>query len=445
MKILFLYLSLIKRIKKESQLIFCSLIGILYFSATPALANQASDLTAAWSSDGYFPMVDEISLEELVHFSLAESPSVIEGSLQTEMAEAMLDEAKGGWLPKVSVNTGRSLLGSNNNTDYGLQVNQLLYDFGKTGYQIDAASHNLVVNQYQKRIISKNIVLQTALYYLEIKRFEQLILAMGENIRNLEKLHSMASLRVNAGVTTQSDVLQIKSRISSMETILIGYQANHDVWITKISVLSGVAANRYQAFQHEKFDISSLQSIQLSTLPEMLIAEANLNVAQNDLKAAQSAKLPTIDMTLDINKKDDTSSSDWDKQIYVNLNYPIYQGGVLTAQAKQASARVSIAKQNLQQAKLDIIQSSKIALREFESAKRLKNESAIQNSTAKKAKDIYQDEYLLGKRSLNDLLTAEQDLVQAIQAEVNAHFDGLMAAINYLSIRGELLNVIKHG
>ncbi len=410
---------------------FISLAPISYYAS--AYANNSQ----------YVPEVDTISLQELVDFALVESPLVVQGSIQTEIAEAVIDQVKGGWLPKVSLNSGVGWNGEDTNNSYGVTVNQLLYDFGQTGYQIDAATKNLEASQHQQTVNAKTVAQQVVLYYLEIKRHEQLITAIDENIKSLEKLYNTALLRSNAGVTTQSDVLQIKSRISSMKTLLVQYQASLDAFDTRISVLSGVAAKKYEPFPYEKFNVSYLPPINISGLSEVLAAQANLDVAKNDLKTAERAKMPTLNMTLGISQEDEYDSSDWDKQVNVNFNYPIYQGGTLTAQVKQASARVSIARQGLHQVKLDIIQSSDIALREFENARRLKHESLMQNKNAQRAKNIYQDEYLLGKRSLNDLLTVEQDLVQAIQSQINANFDSLLAVVNYLSISGELLNNLK--
>ncbi len=418
---------------------FCFTINLVLAASYDSEYNP----TIYSNNNPYSPIVDSISLEELVDFALIESPLAAQGVMQTEIAEAMIEQVKGGWFPKVSLNSGAGWSGDDINKSYGVTINQLLYDFGQTGYQLDAANQNLIANQYQLFINHKTITQQVSLYYLEIKRYEQLIKAIDENVKNLEKLHSMAILRSNAGITTQSDVLQIKSRISSMKTLLAQYHASFDAFNARISVLSGISAKEYKPFPYKKFNLSSLQPINFSSLPEVLAAEASLDVAKNDLKTAQRAKLPTLNMALDITRNHENDSSDWDKQININLNYPIYQGGILNAQVKQATAKVSIAKQDLRQVKLDIIQSSQIALREFENARQVKHESLIQNENAQRAKNIYQDEYLLGKRSLNDLLTVEQDLIQAVQAQINANFDSLLAVVNYLSISGELLDRLK--
>ncbi len=401
-------------------------------------------ITTPSQGNQYFPLVDKVSLEELVDFALVESPIVAQGQMQTEIAKSIIDEVKSAWLPRVALNTGAGWDGGESNKNYGLSVNQLLYDFGQTDYKIDAATHNHLSNQYQQLVNSKAIVHQIISYYIEIKRYESLIQAINQNIHSLENLHKTALLRSDAGVTTKSDVLQIQSRMSSMKTLLVQYKTNLDGFKMRATVLSGVSANSYKAINLTKFDISKTRPINFANLPEIAVAEARVAIAKNDLKSAERSQLPTVNMSLGLNREYEGSNADWDKQVNVNLNYPIYQGGALTAQIKQASIRVSVAQQEMQQVKLDIIQSSQLSLRDFDNAKQLINESERQNMTAQRAKDIYQDEYLLGKRSLSDLLSIEQDLIQSIQSKINAHSDGLVAAVNYLSITGELVEKVKN-
>ncbi len=427
---------------KATILIICLSLSFnrIAWAASSGVALRS---TTQVQSHSFFPIVESISLEEMVDFALVESPVVAQSHMQTEIAEAMIDEAKSAWLPRVSLNSGAGWDGSDTNKSYGLRINQLLYDFGQTGYQMDAAAQNLLSSQYQQVVNSKAVVQQITAYYIEIKRYEALISAINDNIKSLERLHDMAVLRSDAGVTTKSDVLQIKSRISSMNTLLVQYKTNFDTFKMRASVLSGISAKKYQSINLNKFDLSTANPINFSSLPEMLIAEARVSVAKNDLKTTERSRLPTVNMSLGLNREYEKNSSDWDKSVNINLNYPIYQGGALDAQVKQANMRVYIAQQELQQVKLDIIQSSQIALQDFENAKQLRYESAEQNRNAQRAKDIYQDEYLLGKRSLSDLLSVEQDLVQSVQSKINANSDGLVAVVNYLAITGELFKKIK--
>lgn len=53
-----------------------------------------------------------------------------------------------------------------------------------------------------------------------------------------------------------------------------------------------------------------------------------------------------------------------------------------------------------------------------------------------------QNEYTLSKRSINDLLSVEQDVWSATSAKIMAEYDGWSAAINYASAVDNLLPLI---
>lgn len=59
--------------------------------------------------------------------------------------------------------------------------------------------------------------------------------------------------------------------------------------------------------------------------------------------------------------------------------------------------------------------------------------SAQQLSSANYTSSVYQDEYKLSKRSLNDLLSIEQDAEQAETSCVTALYEGRDAAVRYAS------------
>lgn len=77
----------------------------------------------------------------------------------------------------------------------------------------------------------------------------------------------------------------------------------------------------------------------------------------------------------------------------------------------------------------------------------VKEAGLAQSESAHRTRDVYQNEYKLGKRSLNDLLTVEQDVFQAQSAEINANYDGWVAAVNYAAAVNNLIPLagIKQG
>ena len=65
-----------------------------------------------------------------------------------------------------------------------------------------------------------------------------------------------------------------------------------------------------------------------------------------------------------------------------------------------------------------------------------------QSATAELARRVYRDEYRLSKRSLNDLLSIEQDVFQADSATITARYDAWDAAVRYAGAADNLLDML---
>jgi adhesin transport system outer membrane protein len=66
----------------------------------------------------------------------------------------------------------------------------------------------------------------------------------------------------------------------------------------------------------------------------------------------------------------------------------------------------------------------------------------LQLGNASRARDVYKNEYTLSKRSINDLLSVEQDVWQGASAKIMAEYDSWSSAINYASAVDNLMTLV---
>ncbi len=93
----------------------------------------------------------------------------------------------------------------------------------------------------------------------------------------------------------------------------------------------------------------------------------------------------------------------------------------------------------MDQAKLDILQRASVAFANWSGARGREQAGNAQSQSAQQSREVYKKEYQLGNRSLNDLLSVEQDVFQAQSAEINANYDGWIAAVNYAAAVNNLI------
>lgn len=66
----------------------------------------------------------------------------------------------------------------------------------------------------------------------------------------------------------------------------------------------------------------------------------------------------------------------------------------------------------------------------------------LQLENAVRTRNVYKNEYTLSKRSINDLLSVEQDVWQAASSKIIASYDSWGAGINYASAIDNLMPLI---
>jgi len=66
----------------------------------------------------------------------------------------------------------------------------------------------------------------------------------------------------------------------------------------------------------------------------------------------------------------------------------------------------------------------------------------VQLENALRTRVVYKNEYTLSKRSINDLLSVEQDVWQATSSKIMAEYDGWSAGVNYASAVDNLMPLI---
>ncbi|MFW8695493.1 TolC family protein, partial [Mesorhizobium japonicum] len=101
------------------------------------------------------------------------------------------------------------------------------------------------------------------------------------------------------------------------------------------------------------------------------------------------------------------SQNGWDTQVGVSVDVPLYTGGAISARVSQAYEDLETSKANVNQAMLDADQRSSTALSNWRGADARVQSSRYQVDIALRTRDIYQEEYKLGERSLTDLLSVE--------------------------------------
>lgn len=409
-------------------------------------------VTSAWASSGSIgaARVSATSLKESILFAFDRDPSVSHQAAQLGIGQAQIDEARSGWMPQIALNgnaghsqttdSGGSL---KNSAAWGLSLTQLVYDFGKMNNAISQSEAQRDVYRYQLMATLSGVAEKTALSYVEVRRYTELIHAAETDITALKNVQHMASLRADAGLSSSSDELQTQTRVSGMEATLEQYRASLRSARARLTVLTGIDAAELAPLPTSlEVGQRSLDSIDYSQIPSVLAAKSMASSAQYAVERMKSQHLPTLSLRGSRTRYESSNRAYWDNQIQLSIDAPIYQGGAVSARVRQAEGARTVASSQVDQARFDVLQKASVAMADWKGARGRMRAGIQQLETALHTREVYKNEYTLSKKSINDLLSVEQDVWQASSSKIIAEYDSWSAAIIYETAIDNLLPTV---
>ncbi len=406
--------------------------------------------TSPWQQAPAEQITQSLSIKEAILRAFGRNPQIAQAAAQIRVGEANLKVARSAWFPQVSLNGG---VGRNHRTDSsgslnsngsaGMTLQQLIYDFGKTSGSIDEQHDLSAAYAYQLYSTLNTVAQQTLQAYLQVKRYQTLEAAAQNNLQSLQRVRDMARLRADAGLSSQSDVLQAESRIAGMNATYEQYRAQTRSAQASLSVLTGVAADTLPDLPTDLLN----QKITLTDLPyqqnnAVRSAQAKRLAAEQRIEQAKAQRWPTLSVQAGRTRYINDSSSYWDDEVQLVVSAPVYQGGALNAKVDAAMGDREAALAEVEASKLDVNQKASTAYADLGGAQLRQQAGEAQQISAGQTRSVYQDEYRLNKRSLNDLLSVEQDVLQADVSAITARYDAWDAAVRYAGAVDNLLDML---
>lgn len=159
-------------------------------------------------------------------------------------------------------------------------------------------------------------------------------------------------------------------------------------------------------------DIASKQNLQLKSF------RLTTNIAKKEIRLQRAGHYPTLDIVASHNKSDtggDFGRNSTTSSLALQLNVPIYQGGLINAQTKEAVHLYSQAQHNQDQQLRAVLRQTRDAYRGVISG--ISQVKALQQATvsSQSALETTQAGFDVGTRTIVDVLLAQRSLFQSIR------------------------------
>ena len=410
--------------------------------ADGALSAVVPPEDAALQSEGRIDIVDAVGL------TLSRHPDIARAMATLARGRAELGAARSVWTPQLSyqANVGPNMLsgksgsGLNDNmAGPSLSLNQMVWDFGRSKGEIGYAASTEKQRGFELEAVADELAERGAVAFLDVKRFELLVLETQKHVRSLERLRGLIALRVNAGISDRSDLLLADVRVENARGDEIRARSSLTVAKVALANLIGGIADSYadpgpviDGFKERENEPEFAQ------LPVIAAAEQAEKAAAARIGQARAERYPRLGLQLGYSRNNYSyNSRDNGFTAMMTVSGDLYRrSNRYVVRAAEEDRRAAEAVK--QSAVLDARGRALTAREEIRGGYQRIDAYRNQEKQAVSASRIFFEEYKLGKRSLTDLLNAELEIYRAASARIGAEYDIMTARVRYETVYGHL-------
>ncbi|MGR3546154.1 MAG: TolC family outer membrane protein [Roseovarius sp.] len=325
----------------------------------------------------------------------------------------------------------------------GITGSLLLYDFGRSDFLTESAKETVLATRQTLISIEQFVLLTGVQAYMNVIRNQEFVALRQNNLRLLREELRAAEDRFEVGEVTRTDVAQAESAVALAQSGLAAAQGD----LTRAIEEFREAVGRDPGVLQTPADLPQLgenvdaaKAAALRRHPDLLQAQHNVAAAELNIRAAEAALMPTLNLTARVGASEDIDGPDMSRtgSLGVELRGPIYRGGRLTSQQRQAMAQRDAQLAQLHLAGLQVKQDVGDAYANLRAARASRTASREAVRAAQVAFDGTREEATLGARTTLDVLDAEQDLLDAQANLISANADVVIASYSVLASIGEL-------
>ncbi len=386
-------------------------------------------------------------LYSVLAFTYENNPTILGQRIYLKSLDENMALAMSGYRPTASAQAAVSV--DDESTPYGGQIsaNQNLFKGFNTVASVKSAENQIQAGRHQLSTIEQSVLLEAASAYVDVLRDQSVLELQIKNEQVLERDLETNRNRFEVGEITKTDLSQSEAQLAGARASRIA--AEGDLKASRANYLAVIGMMPENLSVPQPLDMlmplnfAEAKEIALSTNPQIISAKYIQRSLNDNVMVEKSALLPSLDIQALADKRWNTGGVEDDTDEITAglvLTIPLYDAGANRAKIRNA-------KQLSNQAKIDIVQVERNILKELEANwEQLKSSKAqiisiqSQISASELALNGVKQEFLVGSRTVLDVLNAEQALldsrvalVQAVHAETIASFAVLtnLGRMNY--------------
>lgn len=390
-----------------------------------------------------------ISLKDSVEKVLATNPEVIAEKNNQKAFRKYIDERRGNYYPRIDIDgtleksstkkdydedNASGLIDTTDEEDgynFGIALNQMLYDGDLTPSRVREAKHNELANKYRTRANIEDVVLETINAYTGLVQYNELLALTKDMIATNEENLEIAKEKESIS----GEVLETYQVDSKLNFVKEKYLEEKDLKSSRLSTFKRYIGSEADGSEirpnidMNKIPTSLQKAVELAVLRnnEVLEQIERIKAQREKIAQADATFLPTLGLELKALTDNDLSLDEEGKenQVFgrINLAWNLYNGGGDYAVSKQEELFLAEQKDRLDGITNKVVENTKVNYQRF-----MKNKDRIEVlkkyvAANENIVDVYKSEFEAGTRTFVDILNAQTELYEAKKSLVNREYE----------------------
>ncbi|HEY2040702.1 MAG TPA: TolC family protein [Edaphobacter sp.] len=392
---------------------------------------------------------EAIALKNHPQISVARLLALAQGQVTRETRSAELPTVMGNLTAVDAHDGGRVTAGLLNNpvlytrAGGGVSISQLITDFGRTRNLVASAGLREKAQQSTETATEADVRLAVDEAFYRALAAQAVVNVAKKTVAFRQDTANLIGSLADAKLKSTLDRSFADVNLNQAQLLLLDAENAQDAAFADLSTVMGY--ERQQSFtlvdnagalKAPVQDVDALTTMAMQSRPDLAALNQQFEAAEKYRKAEHELWRPTISAlgtTGGTPVRSDSITSSWYGAAGVNINVPLFTGGLYSARAKEADYRASAAQQQVRDLRNRIARDVRVSYLRSQSAYQKMDVAARLLTQANQALDLAQTRYKLGLSSIVELSQAELAQTSAEIGNTDARYDyqQSLAAIRY--------------
>ncbi|SIQ55403.1 TolC family outer membrane protein [Aquipseudomonas alcaligenes] len=432
-----------------------------------ALAVAAATTGMAWAEEA--PLASKTDLVTVYNEAVKNNADLAAARANYAAIKEVVPQARAGLLPnlsagadstntdtKVDTRTG-DIDSSRSGLSYRANLSQPLFRADRW-FQFQAAKATDQQYALQLSATEQNLILQSAETYFAVLRAQDTLASTKAEEAAFKRQLDQANERFDVGLSDKTDVLEAQAgydtaranRILAERAVDDAFQALVTLTNREYASIEGIlhslpvlepTPNDAKAW----VDTAAQQNLNLQA------SNYAVNAAEETLRQNKAGHAPTLDAVAQYQKGDNDNlgfsnndalspyNGDAEQtSIGLQLNIPIYSGGLTSSQVREAYQRLNQSEQERESLRRKVVENTRNLHRAVNTdveTVQARRQSIISNQSALEATEIG---YQVGTRNIVDVLDAQRQLYSSVRNYNDARYDYILNNLRLKQAAGTL-------